>query len=142
MRSPKIFKEFRMDQDLAQRHEGWICFNIIIGGVSGKDLDLFFGPFEKDEVVFHLSKSEWGSLLATLGIFSSATQARKNGWGKDIPDGFSEARFKKQRTVVFVFKQPPSKWQRFKQWLSTQAHQLRPDARKLTKDTKKPMKTG
>ena len=139
MGTPKIVKSF---QESTEVFEGWRCFNIIIGGVSGKDINLFFGPFTKDDVLLHLDKSDWGSLLGTLGIFPSATQARKNGWSKDIPQGWSEARFKKQRVVVFVFRQPPGKWQRFKQWLTSQALLHRPAAKKQTEDTKKPTKIG
>lgn len=117
--SPKIVDGF---QDSTEFFQGWRCFNVIIGGVSKKDIKSFFGPIDSNEVFLKLEESNWGSLLKTLGVFPSATQARKNGWDKDVLVGWSEVRFKKQRVVVFVFKQPPSKWQRFRKWL--QAHNI------------------
>jgi len=113
--SPKIVDGFQKSEEI---FDGWRCFNVIIGGVSRKDIISLFGPFNPGDVLLRLEESNWGSLLKTLEIFPSATQARKNGWDKDIAVGWSEARFKKQRIAVFVLKQPPSRWQRFKKWLS------------------------
>ena len=47
----------------------------------------------------------WCQVLKELGIFDSVNMARKNGWNKTMEPGFSEAMFKRQRKVVFLFKQ-------------------------------------
>lgn len=100
-----IVKGFQKTEEL---FEGWRCFNIVVGELDHKDIDLFFGPFGDKEVVLELqpNQNSWASLLKELEIFPSATQARKNGWDKEIPVGWSEARFKKQRIVVFVLRGP------------------------------------
>ena len=106
------------------KSSGFLCFNVIVGGVSRSDLRSFFGPLTGDEVFLHLEDTHWANLLKTLGIFPSAGQARKNGWDKEIPVGFSEASFKKQRTVVFVFRQPLGRWDKAKEKLWTVAQRF------------------
>ena len=109
-----ITKSFQKSEEV---FEGWRCFNVVVGGINKSDIKSLFGPFESSEVILHLNETNWGSLLKVLEIFPSATQARKNGWDKDIPMGWSEARFKKQRVVVFVLRQSLGRWEKIRLWL-------------------------
>lgn len=83
---------------------GFRCFNVLIGPVTEEDRALFFGPLTGDETFTSLNDVSWGPVLKMLGLFPSANQARNNGWGGDVPMGWSEAVFKKARTVVFVLR--------------------------------------
>lgn len=100
-----IVKGFQKTEEF---FEGWRCFNVVVGPLDIKDVAFLFGPFGDKEVILELelNQNSWASLLKELEIFPSATQARKNGWDKEIPIGWSEVRFKKQRTVVFVLRGP------------------------------------
>lgn len=46
-------------------------------------------------------------LARSLGMFDSATSAAKNGWGMEIPNGFSQhvIRINKLKGVITIFKQ-------------------------------------
>jgi len=63
--------------------------NVLIGDVPESDFDLFFGPLDNDTVfvVFPVD-SKFQDVAFAFGIFSSKSQARKNGWCGDIPNGF------------------------------------------------------
>jgi hypothetical protein len=81
-------------------------FNILIGpGVGEADKDLFFGPL-RDTDVFQIFdvKARFPELLAALGIFRSRSEARKNGWDKDIPDGFLDFRIGKLKKRITILK--------------------------------------
>jgi len=83
---------------------GFQTANVVIGSPLAEDVESLFQP-EEDEVILWVPEEfRWAHLLKHLGIFKSAGQARKNGWDKDIPEGWSEAVFKKQRKAIFVFK--------------------------------------
>ena len=64
--------------------------NVIIGDyVLESDFDLFFGPLEDDDVfIVFPDDTKWQDIAVAFGIFGSKSQAKKNGWGGDIPDGF------------------------------------------------------
>ena len=123
----KIAKEFQKTDEVffspEHKSSGFLCFNVLIGKASKKDLNNFFGPLDGRETFLQLEDKHWANLLKTLGIFPSTGQARKNGWDKEIPMGWSEASFKKQRTIVFVLRLPPSKWivawERVVKWVQT-----------------------
>lgn len=67
------------------------------------DKELFFGPLENEE--FHSIEQEWSmaNIITTVGIFPSVSQARKNGWNKPIPKGFSDMRVGKTKTRITIF---------------------------------------
>lgn len=79
--------------------------NILIGfGVEERDKELFFGPLTKDDSFQNMpANTTWGDILVPLGIFSSKSQARKNGFG-DIDDGFTDIEIGKKRTRFTVLK--------------------------------------
>lgn len=118
----KITREFQTTSEIfsspGHKSSGFLCFNVLIGSTNNRDIKSFFGPLDGKEIFIRLEEHQWANLLKTLGIFSSSSQARKNGWDKEIPLGWSEASFKKQRKIVFVFRQSPSRWQRLSVWLT------------------------
>lgn len=92
---------------------GFQCVNVIIGSASRRDIKEMFGPLTGQEEFIRIdTNAQWGHLLKELSVFPSISQARKNGWDKDIECGFSEAMFRKKRKIVFVFKQSPTPIQR------------------------------
>ena len=44
-------------------------------------------------------------LMAKAGIFNSVSDARRNGWDKPIPSGFSDLRVGKKKTRITIFKE-------------------------------------
>lgn len=58
--------------------------------ISNKDKDLFFGPIDSDDEFIKI-QDHWimAHIIHAAGIFPSVSQARKNGWNKPIPDGFT-----------------------------------------------------
>lgn len=81
--------------------------NVLIGpAVRESDRDLFFGPLEENLAPFLELPPETtlADLVVTLGLMPSKGQARKNGWGGPIPDGFSEHRFGKKRVAITILK--------------------------------------
>lgn len=89
------------------------------------DKELFFGPIDWDMMV-HLERmgevperdvtvpvkeefieieDGWimANIMAAIGLFPSATQARKNGWNKPIPEGFTNMRVGKDKKRVTIY---------------------------------------
>ena len=66
-------------------------FNFIAKNTSSEDIDLFLGPLEpEEETTFEIEERDiMAHLLFKAGVFPSVSQARKNGWNKEIPDGFT-----------------------------------------------------
>jgi hypothetical protein len=81
-------------------------FNILIGnGVLESDKDLFFGPLlPDDEFKWFNKQTRFPEVLADLGLFSSRSEARRNGWDKDIPKGFSDIRIGKLKKRICILK--------------------------------------
>lgn len=69
------------------------------------DKELFFGPLDGE--IFTQIEPEWSmaNIMTLIGIFPSVNQARKNGWNKPIPSGFSDIRVGKTKTRVTIFKE-------------------------------------
>lgn len=64
--------------------------NFIHAKLPDSDRELFFGPLEPNEkFMLFSSEATMANLVVMLGKFPSITQARKNGWDKPIPVGFS-----------------------------------------------------
>ena len=70
---------------------GFVVVNVIAGQEVPGDRDLFFGPVESHDVFVHVP-SRWhvSKLLTHLGIFDSAKDAERHGYGGAIPDGFTD----------------------------------------------------
>ncbi len=73
------------------------------------DKDLFFS--DQDGVVreeFRPLEEGWimAHILANIGLFPSVSQARKNGWDKPIPSGFSDFKgIGKNKVRITIFKE-------------------------------------
>jgi len=79
--------------------------NVLIGDISKEDIDLFFGPlYEFDEFNEVSSETTMPSLLKKFGFFKSNGQARKAGWGEDIPVGWSSFTIGKLKRQLHIFK--------------------------------------
>lgn len=65
--------------------------NILIGFVEEKDKELFFGPLAEDDGEFITLPLEttYPQVLKQAGVFPSTSQARQNGWDKEVPEGFT-----------------------------------------------------
>lgn len=77
--------------------------NFIGTNLQDGDLDLFFGPLENEEFTTIGEKQVMAHLVAAVGVFKSATQARKNGWDKPIPFGFTEIKVGKNKIGITIF---------------------------------------
>jgi len=79
--------------------------NFISGNVSEEDKEIFFGPLDIGDEVFIEIQSRWcmAHLLHNVGMFTSISQARKNGWNKPIPWGFTEITVGKKAKKQEIF---------------------------------------
>ena len=81
--------------------------NFIKLDTTQEDRDLFFGPimpWDRDDT-FIIIEDKWtmAHIMHKAGIFPSISQARKNGWKKPIPTGFSHFIIGKKKREVFIF---------------------------------------
>ena len=69
------------------------------------DRDLFFGPLEGE--IFHDLPGSYlmAHVLRDAGVFKSVGEARRCGWGKPIPFGFTDLRCGKNKTRITIFKE-------------------------------------
>jgi len=78
-----------------------------IKNIDEKDKDIFFGPNEE----FIDIQLNWcmAHIMHNIGLFKSITQARKNGWDKPIPEGFTKMsvgkKAKKQNVFILNIKE-------------------------------------
>jgi len=81
-------------------------FNVLIKGFQENDPELFFGPIEEtDSFIILDERSRWPEVMVACGIFKSKGDARRNGWNKDIPLGFTEIpKIGKLRHKIFILK--------------------------------------
>ena len=76
-------------------------FNFLQPKVSDKDIELF--GFMDAPNCFHI-EDNWimAHVMHMAGVFSSVGIARKNGWNKPIPEGFSEFTIGKAKKKVWI----------------------------------------
>lgn len=78
-------------------------FNFRTDNASERDVDVFFGPADDSDVNFILGENDtMANVMHHAGVFPSVTQARKNGWNKDIPVGFSDRRVGKNKKRITI----------------------------------------
>jgi hypothetical protein len=77
-------------------------FDFAREGTRSEDLELFLGPLENQEINVFDENSNMSHIMFTAGIFPSVSQARKNGWNKPIPNGFSEFVVGKRKTKITI----------------------------------------
>ena len=79
--------------------------NVLIGECHGSWVETLFDPREDEFFIRVPIEMTWAHLLATLQCFPSVSQARKNGWGQSIEEGWSEIRIGKARRLwIYVLK--------------------------------------
>jgi hypothetical protein len=66
------------------------------------DKDLFFGPLDGE--TFTRIEPTWNmsNIMAISVVFPSSSQARKNGWNKAIPQGFTDLYVGKNKTRITI----------------------------------------
>ena len=76
-------------------------FNFLHPKVSDKDIELF--GFTDAPNCFHI-EDVWimAHVMHMAGVFPSVGIARKNGWNKPIPNGFSEFTVGKAKKKVWI----------------------------------------
>lgn len=83
-------------------------FNFIVGEVSERDIDLLFGPIDKNnqnDLIIKLDDdTQMENIWVEVGLFKSLSQARKNNHSGDIPFGWSHLKKKKRGFEVFIFR--------------------------------------
>lgn len=81
--------------------------NLHTKSISLKDKELFFGPIDPEDKFIEI-QDHWNMahVLHAVGIFPSVSQARKNGWNKEIPNGFTILKVgkKAKRKELFILK--------------------------------------
>jgi len=78
--------------------------NFIKNNTTQKDIELFFGPIDPNDE-FIVIEDHWimAHILHASGNFLSVSQARKNGWNKPIPDGFTMLTVGKKQRKKDIF---------------------------------------
>lgn len=78
--------------------DGFIFTEITI---ENSDIELFMGPMTEDNwidcIVFGEGQATMADLVVEIGAFPSKSQARKNGWDRPIPPGYSAHKCGKRR---------------------------------------------
>ena len=79
--------------------------NFVSKNISEKDMDLFFGPLDTDNDIFIEIEPNWcmAHILHNVGMFTSITQARKNGWNTPIPEGYTKVTVGKKAKKQDIF---------------------------------------
>lgn len=66
-----------------------------------EDYQLFFGPTTSTPLI--TSSTNLGEILFELGLIESKSWARKNGWWKEVEEGFHIVSFSKKKTQIYIF---------------------------------------
>ena len=68
-----------------------------------QDKELFFGPLTDEDVFIEIENHMiMAHIMVLAKAFPSNGQARKNGWDKPIPKGFTDLRIGKLKTRVTI----------------------------------------
>lgn len=83
---------------------GRVDIDFIKEGTSKKDIDLFLGPVNEnqEQVFISFENKILAHLMKEAGIFPSISEARRNGWNKPIPSGFSYFIVGKKRSSIAI----------------------------------------
>ena len=84
---------------------GGMEVNVLIGECHDSWVEALFEPREDEFCLRVPVEMTWAHLLAALQCFPSVSQARKNGWNKEITEGWSEVVLgKARRLFIYVLK--------------------------------------
>jgi len=83
---------------------GRIDINFVKTGTSEADINLFLSPIEDDVIrVFKpFDKLVLAHFMYQANVFSSISEARRNGWDKPVPTGFSQYTVGKHRALITI----------------------------------------
>ena len=98
----------RMHSDLFEKRMRE-SFDFISKEIDDKDRQLFGFNLETDNIQELPDNFILAHIMKEVGIFTSVGDARKNGWNKEIPEGFSYYTVGKKKHNVFILK--TGKWQ-------------------------------
>lgn len=76
--------------------------NLIYKDLPASDRNLFFHG--SNEFIEFDDSWKMENIAVACGFFPSLTQARKNGWNGDIPQGFNFKKFGKSKVAVWLNK--------------------------------------
>jgi hypothetical protein len=80
--------------------------NFVKLNIAKEDMDMFFGPIDPNDTFF-IIQDHWtmAHIIHKAGIFPSISQAKKNGWNKPIPVGFTILTIgkKAKKRELFIF---------------------------------------
>jgi hypothetical protein len=79
--------------------------DVISSKISDQDHSLFFGPINHPPLI--TSSRNIGDILFELELIPSKGWARKNNWWKEIPPGFHEFVFGKNKIKIYVLLDMP-----------------------------------
>lgn len=92
-----------MSSGIKSKH---IDVNVLVGDLPNSDRDLFFGPLDGSEIWIELPiEAKWPDVMAAAEVFPSKSQARKNGWDKELELEFSAVIIGKLKHNITVLKQ-------------------------------------
>ncbi len=78
-------------------------YNFVHTHTTNRDLELIFEPFTQADILIVLEDNDTlESALVRAKLFTSLTQARKNGHSGIIPIGYSERKFGKHRLFFYI----------------------------------------
>ena len=84
---------------------GRIDIDFIKEFTNEKDIDLFLGPIDSDQERVWFEDGDsilLAHFMVRAGVFPSVSQARKNGWNKPIPKGFSQFIVGKNKALITI----------------------------------------
>ena len=84
---------------------GRIDINFIKTGTSQADIDLFLSPVDNGQVTMvynPFDKLVLAHLMHRANLFSSVSEARRNGWDKPVPTGFSQYVVGQYRALITI----------------------------------------
>lgn len=84
---------------------GPIDVDFVLKNTSENDRGLFLGPISSDQDIVEVDSFDsmlMAHLVAQAGIFPSVGQARKNGWNKPVPKGFTTLIIGKGKSKVTI----------------------------------------
>ena len=75
--------------------------NFVHPSITDKDITLF--GFD-DDIENVLIQEHWlmAHIMVEAGLFSSVSNARKNGWNKPIPKGFWQKKVGKRKILISI----------------------------------------
>lgn len=84
---------------------GRVDIDFIKQDTDSKDIDLFLGPVnETQNQVFidSFDNKTLAHIMKDAGVFSSVSDARRNGWNKEVPSGFSHFIVGKKKSSIAI----------------------------------------